>query len=378
MRRLKSWFKVAQHKPENCRKESLFRTIPFTYIIFLTSGICLSNVSKIAQFTTYLVFLVLRVLFACAMLKFEFELDVSMVAISHVMNFFLAFIAYGLLIRKRQAIIDFVMSDVTARTGLKRIDLLFSLAHFGSIVFMIISLFVIPEEYSVFDFMDCCPRLSAVLMYIFLAVNLVLFQITTPCAFIHALGYCVLYTEKFNVLNSISREIQEQSLDYNCTLKRLKSVSAKQDQFEFIFGPFLFLSLLIFFILTVFLIYYVQVSLLYRTFDFLFITVYSFFIQMACMGHIFFVSICNDRLRTKAADVSSQLEENLTAYPTRTLWLIGHLQKKIDETINQPLTAWKMMIVDRKIVLSTAASCVSFSVLYIQISNGSLNSSIIE
>ena len=378
MRDLTSWFKVTQLKPENRRKESLFRTIPFTYIICFTSGVILSNVCKIAQLGTDLVFLLVRISLTYNILKFEFEKDISMVAVGHAMHCLLGFITFGLLIKKRQAITNFVMSDVTARSGLKRIDLLFSLVHFVPMVFVSIPFYIKPFDLTMVDFMDCCPRLRVVIIYFFFAANSLVFQVVTPCVFIHALGYCVLYTEKSNVLNSISREIQEQSLDYNCILKRLKSVSAKQDQFEFIFGPFLFLSLIILFLFTVFVIYFVQLLFSYQSLERLLLVLYSIFMQITCMGHIFFVSICNDRLRTKAADVSSQLEENLTAYPTRTLWLIGHLQKKIDETINQPLTAWKMMIVDRKIVLSTAASCVSFSVLYIQISNGSLNSSIIE
>ena len=372
----KFWSTKAKSANETAQEVSLSRTVPFTHIICIIFGVPLSSPRKRHHLVTYLAFFLLRIVTSYGVLEPEMSSGVSLVAIAHVLSLLFGFFVYWLLIQRREVIVTFLSSNAEAVGKMKNIDRLHPLMHCGPILLADITFSVSsvgPCQKELFaSALDCCPTLRLVLCEAMLLLALFLYQTATLCMVTYALGYCVLYAEKSSVLTLIGRTWK--SVEYDVIVRQLKSVSVKQERFESIFGPFLFICLCQTFLNTVDLIYTIQVVLFHRMNSLTLFVASGLLTQVSCVGLTFYVCICNDRLKSQAASVSFQMEQQLARHSATTLLLISKLQRRISETINEPLTAWKMLTVDRQIALSIAASCVSFSVLYIQINNGALNS----
>ena len=368
---LSNWFR--ENKSNSQKEVSLFKIIPFTYIICTFFGVSLSTHSKIHHRVTHFVFSLLRILCLYSFVRPEIYPGNAMKVINQTLFYLVGLIFYWLFIGRRKAIVTFLLSNASAISKMKSINILHPLLvlvpHLLTGMFFFFSSVRDYQKNLFGPISECCPSFALVLFYVIFSVGSLLFQ-PTLCMVMYVLGYCVLYTEKSSVLTSIGRNWK--SVEYDVIVRQLKSVSDKQEHFECIFGPFLFICLYQIFSSTVQLIYLIRALLLYRSL--ICFAASILLTQVSCVGLIFYVCICNDRLKSQAASISFQMEEQLVGHSATTLLLISKLQRRISETINEPLTAWKMMTVDRQIVLSIAASCVSFSVLYIQINNGALSS----
>lgn len=374
MLKVKNWFKQTNFN-EKTHQVSLFSTVPCTYITCIIFGVPLSYPRRTHHLVVYFVSFALRLFQSYIMMEPAISGGMTMISINYLLSMVLSYTLYGLFLQKREAIVQF-LSSASEVSKMKSIDRLQPLLHFGPILLSELGFLASSAKPYQKDWfgstLACCPTVKLALHHLMFLLGLTLFQTSTLCMVMYALGYCLLHAEKSSVLTSISKNWK--SVEYEVIINQLKSVADKQEHFECIFGPFLFICLCQTFLITVYLIYMLQQVIQHYFPQWTCLIFSASLIQVSSIGLIFFVSICNDRLKRQAASVSSQMEANLSGHSARTLWLIGHLQKKIKHTINEPLTACKMMTVDRQIVLSIAASCVSFSVLYIQINNGALNS----
>ena len=374
MSRLKNWFKrVFDNKTEDeiSSTKSLFKLAPCTFIIAFILGIPLSSRSKSWHLLLFLASVLLRLRLACS------DLDSSRLdfAVAQLVYYGLALVTFCFFFKKRTQVVKFISSYPHLAPRLRRIDIV-SLISYSMVLILLCyplsdegELALVMKAFPM-SFLDHSPTLKHILFAMTYSYHLIWIQIAPLCVVMYALGYNVLFEYKWNILASICSSLHP--VDYSPLLAKLKSVSDKQKQFESIFSCFLFVSLFYNFLATVF--FFLNVIFLIskgKSFYYCYIF-FCLFIQIDSIGLVFFVSHYNKRIEAFSSSVSTQLELQLGKNLPVNSSLIIFLQKKIHEYINEPLTACEMVTVDRKIVLTTAASCVSFSVLLIQINNGAL------
>ena len=375
MNRLKYWFTQRfknKSGGESSSTKSLFKLAPCTFILAFVLGIPLSSPLKFGHLILVLVAFLLRVwLTYCNLRPLQLNID----SVNQMSYYSLAYLSFWLLAKKSRAIVQFISSNPHSTAKVRKLDILTFLFYFVVTVLTYIPLFDEEElesdkEAFVPKFLDFSPTLKEITFTLLLLYHTIWLQLSPLCAIIYALGYRVLFEFKMNTLTSLFTSFHP--VNYRPFLAKLKSVRERQKQFESIFSCFLFLSLSYNFLATVF--FFLNVKLLTsqgKSFYYYYI-VYCLFLQMMCIGWIFFVSFYNEKLKQTSDSVSAQLEMQLGENLPANSSLINFLQKKIHMSINEPLTACKMVTVDRQIVLATATSCVSFAVLVIQINNGAL------
>lgn len=320
--------------------------------------------------------LVPRLWISYSAIKYDLKRDITMIFINQIAVCFLGYLTLILFLRKRREIVTFLKSDASLAPKFRRFDLIFPIFFLGPIVFHYIPLlsakfsFELYEKKFLGSIFAFCPILQMIMSHLVLISTLTWFQLAPLCAILYSLGYSILFVYKVNTLTSISENFN--STQYKCILLKLTSVSVKQEQFESIFGPFLFICLCYNFLSTVYLIFVLQVIFLNRSLHLSSFAASCLCIQAICIAFIFFISIYNEKLKKLSMRISSQLELNLIDNCPAHFWVVSYLQNRITSCINEPLTAWKMVTVDRQVILTIATSCVTFSVLFIQINNGSL------
>lgn len=363
---------------ENSTANSLFKVAPFTYIASLFFGVPLITPVKGHHEMLSVVTLLLRCYSVYAALIYDFTSEFSIVFLNQLALSFLGFVTLWLFINKRASIISFLSSDTASAPKLRRTDILCPILCLGPLLLQILPALCSSVSYLyhknklVGSFFDFSPILEYTVFSVFFALALNWFQVVPLCVILYSLGYCVLYTHKMTVLASISSNWH--CITYSRILKMLKDVSAKQEQFEATFGPFLFISLCYNFLSTVYFIYGLKLTISSRMAHLYYFMASCLLVQIICIGLIFFISICNEKVKKLSMFVSDQLESKFDQDISMTFLMVNYLQNKINSCINEPVTACKMVNVDRKIVLTIATSCVTFSVLFVQINDGALDS----
>lgn len=204
------------------------------------------------------------------------------------------------------------------------------------------------------------------------------FELMPICVTLYSFGYYALYAQKVQTLNCISKKFsshidqQELSINYNSVMCELEAISEEQELFESTFGPFLFIALCNYFTANLNSIAIMCNLLLLRKKSiefpgFYYSLAHYLFDQAVCVGLIFFVSLFNGRLRKMSTELFNQLRSNLNESQSMTFLMVNLMENKIHNSINEPLTAWKVVTLDRKVILTIATSCVTFSVLILQI-----------
>lgn len=361
---------------EEARK-SLFKTIPFVSLNCLLLGIPLSSSLKVLHLVLYAVALLLRFCMLGLALQDDIRMVTPMISLGDFFLHCMGSITFCVLMKKRSGIVAFLSSDSSSTSKMRKIDLLWPIIFF---VPFLLEYAALCTDVNVFKYykgkfllsaLDSHRTVQRVLIQLLVVVHLVWFGMEPLCVFIYALGYCVLYNHKLNVLTSISNKWHVNN--FKSILLKLQSVTQKQEQFESAFGPFLFICLCYNFVSSVLFIYFLDFIYSNRSKgDFSHAVASRFFIQLISMGLVFLISIYNEKLRKLSFQISEQLELKLTESASEKFLAVTYLQSKINKSINRPLTACKMVTVRRQVVLTIAASCVTFSVLLIQINNGSL------
>ena len=370
MNHLKNWFTRKLNnktEDESSSRKSFFKLAPCTFIISLIFGIPLSSPRQIRHFILFAVTLLLRTWLTYGELsgmKITSELSIRLVYYS------LSYTTFFLFLKKSSSIADFISLGPHSVAKVHKIDVLSLL--FYSLVLLFLS-FPMSDELSEKDFVPSfvtfSPTFRHILFTFNLAYHIIWVEMGPFCAVVYALGYHVLFEYKWSVLTSIHHL---HPVDYSQFLVKLNSVSDKQKRFESIFSCLLFVSLFYNFLATAFFFHNFRVLISQGLTSYYYYTFYCLFLQIVSIGLVFFVSHYNERIKAFSSSVSTQLELQLGKNLPNNSSLIIFLRQKIHESINEPLTACKMVTVDRQIILATAASCVSFAVLLIQINNGAL------
>lgn len=369
-----SWKQVnPRHPPE----QSLFKMLPFTCLICLFFGVSLSNTTRKCRWLPLVCTLPPRLWIVYFGMKHDLEQDFFVIFLNQGADFFVGFVTLWLLIQKRNEIVSFLSSNLSLVPKLRRFDLLVPLFIFTPILFESLPLLKATHLLSYFETKFLGSHLTYnfitrfIISFTICMCTSIWFQLVPLGLVIYYLGFCVLDAERVDFLDCLSNNWR--STGYNSILRRVKVVSQKHQEFESIFGPFLFMCLCCYFTSTVYLISLVRMLLTNSQDGYLYYFFAScFIIQLMCIGMIFFISLFNEKVKHRAAVVSAQLEFELIQHSSATFLMINYLQSKICSSINEPLTAWKMVEVDRKVILTIVTSCVTLSVLFVQINNGAL------
>lgn len=374
----KNWFTSFFRRSlgEKDNRKCLFKFIPFVHINSLLLGVPLITPAQVHHRMLHIFSLLAHIFVFCFLVKRNFEQKNSMVIVSDLLYNSMGMIAFFLLLKKRKCIVDFISSDESLAPKLKRIDTVWTLT-FSSFLFLeYFCVHLSPLLYEFYEtkfllkFLNSFPTLQRILIHLMAIGYVIMFQTEPMCLVLYSLGYCVLYSYKFGVLKSTSSSWQVDSL--RATLLKLQSVTKIHDQFERTFGPFLLVLLCYNFVSAVYFIYFLNLLISSGVLEMYYTGAFTLFSQLISIVLILVISIYNERLKKLSLDLSDQLELNLGGNSVENFLMVKYLQCKIVKCINQPLTACKMVTIRRHIVLTIITSCVTFSVLFIQIYNGSL------
>lgn len=368
------WFRKTSDE-SNSPHVSLFKLIPFTATICFWFGVPLSNPTKVHHWVLFVVTLVPRILYSYSAMKYDLEVAIAMISINQLTFLGLGYIFLFVLARNKSKVVSFLTSDASVAREFRKIDLLCPLLILVPMLLQHFPIFISPPLFVYFEtkccsLLQCCPTVKYIVARITFVSVFLWFQLIPLCSVFYSLGFRILYSHKMSILTEISNNWR--SSNFDSILLKLNTVCEKQKQFESIFGPFLFICLCYNFISTVFFINLVNRLILGET-SFLFYYAASMMsVQLICITLVLLISIYNEKIKTFANFISAQLECRLTEEPLSTFFMINYLRKKIYAVANEPLTACKMVTLDRQIILTVATSCVTFSVLLIQINNGAL------
>lgn len=375
---LKNWlgrvlFKMSTS--DQVGQKSLFKLIPFTFVNSFIFGVPLSAEVKFHHRILFSVSLSLRLWVSYVYFKKNIERQVRMDIINQWTFYTLSYVTLGVFVRKRVRIANYLLLDPSLGPKLRKIDLLsllFFLATLGLTLMPLLigGLHESNEQILVPSFFDFCPLLKRIIFWTLSVLYTLWFHLVPLCASIYALGYCVLYDFKYRTLATIS----DNWATPHVLILKLRGVSLRQEQFESTFGPFLLVCLFYNFIVSVYLFCTLKLLNSEGLKHYYFYITFCFYIQAICIGLILSVSHFNEKLKVLSNLLLGQIKLKLGQDLQVNSCLINFWQNEINNSINEPLTACKLLVIDRQIVLTIAASCVSFSVLWIQINNGALNS----
>lgn len=364
-------------RPEMKRKEpgQSLKSIPFVSINFLLLGIFHSS-SKFWRFTFDFVASLLHLGMSYVVIRYDVRMEPSIFSFSICLHHCMGMSAFLLLMRKKSEIRSFLTSNSSLAPKLRKIDILWPLAFSVPVILEYVVLYLHPRTHYKGRFaiaaLDHSPTLQLALVHLCFIVYMTWFELEPLCLILYSLGYCVLYNYKFDVVSSIF--YGEHVNTFPSILLKFQSVTRKQQQFESVFGPFLLISLCYNFISTVFFIYLLNVLLINpRSYDLYHVLTGRLFLQAVSVGLIFVISIYDNKLKKFSRQIADQLELKLAECSAKDFLVITYLQRKIDSSINKPLTACEMVTIQRHVILTIATSCVTFAVLLIQINNGALN-----
>lgn len=363
-------------------EKPLFRLIPWTQLGFLVAGIVLFNPTRKRHVVWSFLTILLRLWLCYSYVSERIKTSSTIETMNEFTFYSFAYGTYILLVKKKSKIVHFLSSEPLSAVNLRKVDLLCVAFYLGSVLLTTIPvvespiLFESNKKMLLGSLFTSCPIIRTILCILFLALFIFWFQLSPLCSTTYALGYTVLYSYKVNALNCISANLHQMS--HQSLILKLKEVKSKQKQFESIFGPLLFIVLCNNFLATIyfFLILKLMISeagLIYYNYCLYYIA-YCVLIVTTCIGLIFYIAHYNGKIKDLSDEVSEQIEAKSGEHLHSNYLLVNYLQRKVNKSINDPLTACGMVNVDRQIVLGIAASCVSFSVLLIQINNGALNS----
>lgn len=371
----KSCFRRNKVEP-NSPERRLFSFVPFTYVACVLYGVPLSNPTKLRHVIALIVTLIPRIWISYFALKYDFANGVKLIILKQFYLNVLGLITFCLLVKKKSQIVSFLTSDVLLVHKFKRIDLLSVFLFILPPVLHHIPVWFSPHLHEMYrkkflgSAFECYPILQRVLFYATFVSLVHWFAIASLTVVLYYFGYCVLYAHKVRVLASIS--FNRQSTNFTSLLSSLNSVSERQKEFETIFGPFLLVCFTYYFMATLYFIDIIRQLFMGGHSHLYYFVAACLFSQATCIGLIFLVSSGNEKVKNLSASVSARLDTQLAQSNPCSFLMVNHLQKRIHYSINEPLTAWKMFTVHRQVILTIATSCVTFSVLFIQINNGAL------
>ena len=370
MNRLKSRFTFEnKSEDESSSTKSLFKLAPCTFIIAFILGMPLSTATTFRHLSLFLANLLLRIWLSYSELS---TLNMTFQPFARVNHYLAAYVTSYLFFKNSRKIVTFISSGQSLAPKLRKIDILCLLLY--SVVVTLFYCVALNIEFrgpkSALSFLDGSPAFKRIVLSILTFYQITWLQLAPLCAVVYALGFCVLFEFKVNTLASLLHDFHP--VNYRPLLTKVKSVSDRQQQFESVFSCFLFVSLFYNFLSTIYFLYNLTLLVSHSNKYSYYLIIYNLFQQAICIGLIFFVSFHDERLKESTNRVCGRIELQMGENLPANSCLITFLRKKIYKTINEPLTACKMVTVDRQIVLATAASCVSFAVLLIQINNGAL------
>lgn len=372
----KSWFTFSfghNRGDEISVHFSLFKMMPFNCISCLLFGVPLSKSTKLGHILLFLLSGILRFLISYTILRHDIKKDATLATVNQVAIYILGFPSFWLFMRRKKQIVRFLSSDPSLAPKLHKIDLLCPLMYSVIATLQMLPFILTPSIISFYEntvmpaSLDFCPPLKHTLFASLLVLSISWFHLAPFSVGLYALGYCVLYSSKLTLLNSIS----EKKTNYQDVLIQVKSVYTKHEHFESSFGPLLFICFCCYFISTVNMIYIFKILYTNQLTFYYYFLAYSLLVQFMSAGLVLFVSIYNEKLKRMSILLLGQLELQLGETSLGTL-MISYLQKRIWQVTNEPLTAWKMVTVSRQVILTVTASCITFSVLFIQIISGTV------
>ena len=318
-------------------------------------------------------------------LSCNFEYSEAVEIFNEFAFYFFAYATYWAIFKKRNLIFDFLASnsDASLESRMRKIDLVGPLFYTALVVSKVLPLLASRDLYEMFkrSLFSSIPESYYILTKTLIIVSVIfyklLFLLSPICVVLYALGYQVLYSYKMKVLRFISNNLN--SITFNCLVTKLEQVARKHKQFESIFGPLVLFCLCYNFFATVYFFILLEKltsgrSLNFQPFDFYYFCylAYCFLVEAIFIGLVICVSHCNDKIGGLSNDILESIELKLSQNLSSNFLLVDYLEGKIDNSFKEPLTAYKVVAVDKRVVFATAASCLSFAVLLIQINNGAL------
>ena len=369
-------FFVRKFSDKTSHQVSLFNSIPLTYGICLVFGVPLCNPTKVHHSIAFIISLVPRIIYTYFSLKYDFENETPVIFINQLTIIALGFSFFFILSQKRSQIVTFLTCEPSLVSKFRRLELIYFFLFLVPIALYNLPIFFFPvirgsiEQKFIGPPWQFCPTLHQIVGQFLLVLCLIWFQLIPLSVSLYSLGFCVLHSYKLNISASVRADCK--CKDYSSVICKMQLISRKHSQFESIFGPFLFIGLCYNFLTAVYFIKMIDI-LLGKPPPFLFyFAAANVFAQATCFGMIFAISIYTQRTKEFLASISSHLEFELTQNSLGDFLMINYIRKKLDSLVNEPLTACKMITLDRQVILTIATSCVTFSVLLIQINNGAL------
>lgn len=358
----------------------MFKLVPCVFANSILLGVPLSTPKKVSHCILHVIACFFRALSTYYAVKDVFVSEAaSSIALTMFVSCSLEVILFFLLLNKANAIISFLSSDSSLALKLKKIDLLLLPGCFCSVFLMCLPMFASESFFNYSESIFGAPFFNSrsvpqrIWVYISTFFFSLIYQSVPLAVILYSLGYCVLHHFKVNILNSIANGWQMNT--FHSIMVKLQSVTKKHEEFESIFGPFLLVCLGYNFIAVVCFIYFLNLAIVTRNMEEMYTIAGELFIQLSTMGLIFVISIYNEKLRQQFIHVQEQMELLLVKNSGENTSLITYLLSKLDKSINEPLTACKLINIRRHVLLSIATSCVTFAVLLIQINSGNLTSS---
>ena len=368
----------AKMKDGDAVEHSLFKLTPFTFCGCAAYGVLFSVPVNVRHVIWFVAALLPR--FWCTFVALRVHVhkkDPAIQVLTESVDFSLSFATFCFLWRKSSGIVTFLSSDASVAPKLHKVDRIWLvfLACLSVHTYLVFGYMTDFKSFFLPAALDSSPRLKHALFYFCYWSYLAWFDLSSlVCITFYSAGFRVLHAYKLSTLDFIRNNWQ--SVTPRVIVSKLKEVSAKQRQFESIFGPLLLFSLCYDFLTTIYLFSDLLFVVVEGTYIYYHTIVYIFYFKTVVFGTILSISRSNEALKDLSKGISDQFESKLIeGLPSRHFMVLRYLQNKIHSVINEPLTACKMVSLDRQIIVAYASSCISFSVLFIQINNGALASS---
>ena len=352
--------------------KSLFQLLPLTIVSCNLFGVPFCSSYKWPHWILISTLLIIRIW--CTFDNFKFNLDHNRPGIqtlNEIAFYSISFVAYWFLVRNRKKMIAFLTSEASASPKLRKVDFMWLALFFAFIAHASGVTKDKSERVLVLPNFQL-PIVKDITSLIISLLELMFFDFCPHfCTIIYLIAFHVLYMHKLNVLQFICNKWQSKSPQV--LFLQLREASLKQSTFEDVFSPFLLISLFANFCVSVYFFFnlksiFTDNETSYKS------VIYSFCTEGFTFGVIFFISCRNERLKELSSALCDHLHLALIQQSSANYCMINHLEKKINEAINEPLTVCKLVTVERQLVLAFVSSCISFSVLFIQINNGALAS----
>lgn len=368
---MKNCFVQLFRKEDEDAKKSVVKVIPFTCLYSFFFGIPLVSPFRFRHLILLSVTLSLRIWATYQYYVFNINVRPAIELSTVTAIYAIAYVLFYILVKRRIEIVKFISSDASLAPRMRKLDLIWLLFYSGMLIhayFWYIHLVSKSETVESFLIPVFSPFVRSSMLFTFMVLNIMWFELSPLCVTLYFLGFNVLYSYKLNTLNSILNE----SMSARNILMEMKKVSIKHHQFETTFGPFAFFCFCYSFFATVYFFFNLKLVIQAGKSYYYYSICFCLLVVTLCFGMIYLVSCRNERLRLLTNLLLDQLEAKLIDGSPGNHFMIFYLRNKISTAINEPLTACRMVFLDRQIIFAFLGSCVSFSVLYIQINNGAL------